>query len=130
MIFDVIGIVGIGLIVYCKWFDVISDNIVNINIVSCIDDVVFCVRYILVQMSDQLFGVYVVGIVQGSVEGWFVYQLDYLFVDVDGYVCYLDIDLGDQMSQFIFVQCGYQVSVVIVDCVCNFYEVVLQIGCS
>ena len=122
MTFDAIGIAGTGLTVHRKWLDAISDNIANINTASRTDDAAFRARYILAQTSDQSPGVYVAGTAQGSAEG--------RLADADGYVRYPDIDLGDQMSQLILAQRGYQASAAIVDRARNSYEAALQIGRS
>ncbi|AVL96370.1 MULTISPECIES: flagellar basal body rod protein FlgC [Microbacterium] len=128
MTFDAIGIAGTGLTVHRKWLDAISDNIANINTATPTDGAAFRARYILAQTSDQSPGVYVAGTVQGDAEGRLVHQPDHPLADADGYVRYPDIDLGDQMSQLILAQRGYQASAAIVDRARNSYEAALQIG--
>jgi flagellar basal-body rod protein FlgC len=59
-----------------------------------------------------------------------VHQPDHPLADEDGYVRLPDIDLGDQMSQLILAQRGYQASAAIVDRARNTYEAALQIGRS
>lgn len=130
MTFDAIGIAGTGLTVHRKWLDAISDNISNINTVTATDDAAFQQRYILAQTSAESPGVYVAGTALGSAEGRLVHQPDHPLADADGYVRYPDIDLGDQMSQLILAQRGYQASAGIVDRVRNTYEAALQIGRS
>ncbi|GEK86923.1 flagellar basal body rod protein FlgC [Microbacterium aerolatum] len=130
MTFDAIGIAGTGLTVHRKWLDAISDNISNINTVSATDDEAFRQRYVLAQTSDASPGVYVAGTALGSAEGRLVHQPDHPLADEDGYVRLPDIDLGDQMSQLILAQRGYQASAAIVDRARNSYEAALQIGRS
>lgn len=130
MTFDAIGIASTGLTVHRKWLDAISDNIANINTATATDGEAFRARYITVQPGDQSPGVYVAGTVQGSAEGRLVHQPDHPLADADGYVRYPDIDLGDQMSQLILAQRGYQASAGIVDRARNAYESALQIGRS
>ncbi|BDZ39183.1 hypothetical protein GCM10025863_17970 [Microbacterium suwonense] len=84
----------------------------------------------LVQNSDSSPGVYVAGTELGSAEGRLVHQPDHPLADADGYVRYPDIDLGDQMSQLILAQRGYQASAGIVDRARATYEAALQIGRS
>ncbi|MDP3953081.1 flagellar basal body rod protein FlgC [Microbacterium sp.] len=130
MTFDAIGIAGTGLTVHRKWLDAISDNISNINTVSATAGDAFRQRYVLAQTSAESPGVYVAGTALGNAEGRLVHQPDHPFADADGYVRYPDIDLGDQMSQLILAQRGYQASAAIVDRARNAYESALQIGRS
>ena len=145
MTFDAIGIAGTGLTVHRKWLDAISDNIANINTATSTDGAAFRARYILAQTSDQSPGVYVAGTVQGDAEGRVPASRSWgsglgvgaggragapplPLADADGYVRYPDIDLGDQMSQLILAQRGYQASAAIVDRARTSYEAALQIG--
>lgn len=128
MTFDAIGIAGTGLTVHRKWLDAISDNISNINTVSATNGDAFRQRYVLAQTSADSPGVYVAGTALGSAEGRLVHQPDHPLADADGYVRYPDVDLGDQMSQLILAQRGYQASAAIVDRARNAYESALQIG--
>ncbi|WP_426184679.1 flagellar basal body rod protein FlgC [Microbacterium sp. TWP3-1-2b2] len=130
MTFDAIGIAGTGLTVHRKWLDAISDNISNINTVSSTAGDAFRQRYVLAQTSAESPGVYVAGTALGDAEGRLVHQPDHPLADADGYVRYPDIDLGDQMSQLILAQRGYQASAAIVDRARNAYESALQIGRS
>ena len=130
MTFDAIGIAGTGLTVHRKWLDAISDNISNINTVSATNGDAFRQRYVLAQTSPDSPGVYVAGTELGDAGGRLVHQPDHPLADADGYVRYPDIDLGDQMSQLILAQRGYQASAAIVDRARNAYESTLQIGRS
>ena len=51
----------------------------------------------------------------GSAEGRVVYEPDNPLADKDGYVRYPDIDLGDQMTQMIMAQRGYQANLPSID---------------
>ena len=128
MTFDAIGIAGTGLTAHRKWLDALSDNIANINTAVTHAAPAFQERYVTVQTSAQSPGVYVAGTELGSAEGRLVHQPDHPLADADGYVRYPDIDLGDQMSQLILAQRGYQASAAIVDRARNSYEAALQIG--
>ncbi|MBT2485050.1 MULTISPECIES: flagellar basal body rod protein FlgC [unclassified Microbacterium] len=130
MTFDAIGIAGTGLTVHRKWLDAISDNISNINTATPTGGDAFRARYILAGTSTQSPGVYVAGTAQGSAEGRLVHQPDHPLADADGYIRYPDIDLGDQMSQLILAQRGYQASAATVDRARTAYEAALQIGRS
>jgi flagellar basal-body rod protein FlgC len=126
--FDAIGIASTGLTTHRKWLDAISDNIANINTAVTPAAPAFQQRYVLVENSASSPGVYVAGTELGSDEGRLVHQPDHPLADADGYVRYPDIDLGDQMSQLILAQRGYQASAGVVDRARNAYEAALQIG--
>ncbi len=128
MTFDAIGIAGTGLSVHRKWLDAISDNIANINTAVPAGEEAFRARYIAVTNSDRSPGVYVAGTALGDPEGRLAYDPDNPAADEAGYVRYPDIDLGDQMSQLILAQRGYQASAAVVDRARNSYEAALQIG--
>ncbi|WP_313355776.1 flagellar basal body rod C-terminal domain-containing protein [Microbacterium sp.] len=130
MTFDAIGIAGTGLTAHRKWLDALSDNIANINTAVTPAAPAFQERYIAVENSAHSPGVYVAGTELGSAEGRLVHQPDHPLADADGYVRYPDIDLGDQMSQLIMAQRGYEASAGTVDRVRNAYEAALQIGRS
>ena len=130
MTFDAIGIAGTGLTVHRKWLDALSDNIANINTVSATDGAAFRERYVLVQTSDASPGVYVAGTALGDAEGRLAYQPNHPLADAEGFVRLPDIDLGDQMSQLILAQRGYEASAAVVDRARNTYESALQIGRS
>ena len=59
-----------------------------------------------------------------------MHEPDHPLADADGYVRYPDIDLGDQMSQLILAQRGYEASAAVVDRAKTTYEASLQIGRS
>jgi flagellar basal-body rod protein FlgC len=130
MTFDAIGIAGTGLTVHRKWLDALSDNIANANTATSTDGAAFQQRYVLVQNSPDSPGVYVAGIELGDAEGRLVHQPDHPLADEDGYVRYPDIDLGDQMTQLILAQRGYEASAAVVDRAKTTYEAALQIGRS
>lgn len=130
MTFDAIGIAGTGLTVHRKWLDAISDNIANVNTATATDGAAFRQRYVLVENGSDSPGVFVAGIELGDAEGRLVHQPDHPLADADGYVRYPDIDLGDQMSQLILAQRGYEASAAVVDRAKTTYEAALQIGRS
>jgi flagellar basal-body rod protein FlgC len=130
MTFDAIGIAGTGLTVHRKWLDAISDNIANVNTATSTDGAAFQQRYVVVENESDSPGVFLAGIELGSAEGRLVHQPDHPLADADGYVRYPDIDLGDQMSQLILAQRGYEASAAVVDRAKTTYESALQIGRS
>lgn len=128
MTFDAIGIAGTGLTLHRKWLDAVSDNIANINTAVAPSDTAFRERYVLATTSDLSPGAYVAGTMLGDSEGRLVQEPDNPLADENGYVRYPDIDLGDQMSELILAQRGYEANAGVVDRARNTYEAALQIG--
>jgi flagellar basal-body rod protein FlgC len=131
-IFGAMGIAGTGLTVYRKWLDAVSDNIANMNNASATSGDAFQARYIVAQAVDYgagTEGVQVGGaVLSGKTEGRLVYEPNHPLADENGYVKYPDIDLGDQMSQLIMAQRGYQANLAVVDRAKDAYQSALQLG--
>jgi flagellar basal-body rod protein FlgC len=131
-IFGAMGIAGTGLNVYRKWLDAVSDNIANMNNVSATNSDAFQARYITAQAvgyGSGTEGVQVGGaVLSGKTEGRLVHQPDHPLADENGYVKYPDIDLGDQMSQLMMAQRGYQANLAVVDRARDAYQSALQLG--
>ena len=130
-IFDTFGISGSGLLAHRKWLDAVSDNISNINTVRRTDEDAFQQRMIVAQSIDYGSGEGGVRVARaefGSTEGRLVYQPDHPLADAEGYVKYPDIDLGDQMSQMIMAQRGYQANLAVVERATQAYQAALQLG--
>ena len=131
-IFGAMGIAGTGLTVYRKWLDAVSDNIANMNNASATSADAFQARYIVAQAVDYgagTEGVQVGGaVLSGKTEGRLVYEPDHPLADDEGYVKYPDIDLGDQMSQLMMAQRGYQANLAVVDRAKDAYQSALQLG--
>jgi flagellar basal-body rod protein FlgC len=131
-IFGAMGIAGTGLNVYRKWLDAVSDNIANMNNVSATNSDAFQARYIVAQAVDYgsgTEGVQVGGaVLSGKTEGRIVNDPDHPLADENGNVKLPDIDLGDQMSQLIMAQRGYQANLAVVDRARDAYQSALQLG--
>lgn len=130
-IFDTLGISGSGLMTHRKWLDAVSDNIANINTVNPAGQDAFQERFVVAQAVDYGTGnggVRVARVEFGDAEGRMVYQPDHPLADDEGYVKYPDIDLGDQMTQLMMAQRGYQASLAVVERSTNMYQAALQLG--
>ena len=131
-IFGALGIAGTGLTVHRKWLDAVSDNIANINNVTSTGSDAFQARYIIAQAVDygrDTEGVQVGGAVfSGKAEGKLVYEPGHPLADENGNVRYPDINLGDQMSNLIMAQRGYQANLAVVDRAREAYQAALQLG--
>ncbi len=129
--FDTLRIGGSSLFVHRKWMDAVSDNIANINTVNAPGEGAFQERMIVaeaVQYGSGEGGVRVAGTTLGSDEGRLVYEPDHEFADANGYVRYPDIDLGDQMTQLLMAQRGYQANLATIERATNAYQSALQLG--
>ncbi|MGY1820353.1 flagellar basal body rod protein FlgC [Geodermatophilus sp. SYSU D00079] len=129
--FDALNVAGSGLLAHRKWLDAVSDNISNINTVSGTGEDAFQERFIVAQAVDYGSGEGGVRVARaefGDAEGRLVHQPDHPLADADGYVKYPDIDLGEQMTQMIMAQRGYQANLAIVERATNAYQAALQLG--
>ena len=130
-VFDTLGISGSGLLAHRKWMDAVSDNISNINTVNPTNQDAFRERFINAQAVDYgsgTGGVRVATAEFGSGEGRMVYEPDHPLADADGYVKYPDIDLGEQMTQLLMAQRGYQANLAVVERATNAYQAALRLG--
>jgi flagellar basal-body rod protein FlgC len=130
-VFDTLGISSSGLLAHRKWLDAVSDNIANINTTSRTSESAFQERFIDVQSVDYgsgSGGVRVAGTKFGSGEGRLVHEPDNPLADADGYVKYPDIDLGEQMTQLLMAQRGYQANLAVVERATSTYQAALQLG--
>ena len=129
--FDSLDISGSALSVHRRWMDAVSDNIANINTVSSTDGEAFKERMVVAQAVDYGSGeggVRIAGAEFGSGEGRLVYEPDHPLADAEGYVRYPDIDLGDQMTQLIMAQRGYQANLTSLSRATDAYQAALQLG--
>ena len=129
--FDSLNISGSGLLAHRKWLDAVSDNISNINTVTSTDEAAFQERLVVAQAVDYGSGeggVRVAGAELGSAEGRLVHQPDHPLADAEGYVRYPDIDLGEQMTNLLMAQRGYQANLAVVERATNAYQAALQLG--
>jgi flagellar basal-body rod protein FlgC len=130
-VFDTLGISGSGLLAHRKWLDAVSDNIANINTVNPSDQDAFRERFVVAQAMDYGSGEGGVRVARaefGSAEGRLVYEPDHPLADAEGYVKYPDIDLGEQMTQLLMAQRGYQANLAVVERATNAYQAALQLG--
>ena len=130
-VFDTLGISASGLLAHRKWLDAVSDNIANINTTSRTNEAAFQERFINAQAVDYgsgSGGVRVAGTEFGSAEGRLVFEPDNPLADKDGYVKYPDIDLGEQMTQLLMAQRGYQANLAVVERATSAYQAALQLG--
>ena len=130
-LFDAMSIAGSGMLAHRKWLDAVSDNISNINTASRTNEDAFKERFVDVQAVDYGSGeggVRVAGVAFGSGDGRLVYEPENPLADADGYVKYPGIDLGDQMTELMMAQRGYQANVAVIERAKDAYTAALQLG--
>jgi flagellar basal-body rod protein FlgC len=130
-VFGALGIAGSGLVTHRKWLDAVSDNVANMNDATSTDKSAFQARMVEAQAVDYgsgTGGVQVAGVKFGSAEGRVVHEPDNPLADKDGNVRYPDIDLGDQMTQMMMAQRGYQANLSVIDRATKSYQAALQLG--
>jgi flagellar basal-body rod protein FlgC len=136
-VFEALKIVNSGMQLHQAWMDAISDNVANINTVRSTRQAAFQARYVLAQAAENGgpgvatgAGVSVAGVALGSAQGRLVYSPDHPLADAKGYVRLPDIDLGEQMTDMIMAQRGYQANAANLDRIRASYQAALQMGRS
>lgn len=130
-VFDVFGISGSGVTLSQKWIDAVSDNIANMNTVHRTSESAFQARYVIAKSVDYGSGhggVEVAGVAFGSAEGQVVSDPSNPLADAQGMVRRPDINLGDQMTQLIMAQRGYEANLAVIERARAAYEAALQLG--
>ena len=128
--FAAFHVAGSGLLATRKWLDAVSDNIANMNNVSRTGEKAFQSRMVVAQAEQygNAGGVRVAGAMFGDPQGRVVHQPDHPLADELGYVRVPDIDLGDQMTQLMIAQRGYQANLSVVKHAQDAYTQALQLG--
>ena len=120
--------------VHQAWMDAISDNVANINTVRS-DRQPRSRPGTCSPRPPRTAGrrrtaaaCTVAGIALGSAQGRLVYSPDDPLADAKGYVRLPDIDLGEQMTDMIMAQRGYQANAANLDRIRASYQAALQMG--
>jgi flagellar basal-body rod protein FlgC len=130
-VFEALSVNGTGMNVHQRWMDALSDNIANINTVRPTGEDAFQARYVVAEAIEDGrtgAGVRVADVALGSAEGRLVYQPDHPLADGRGYVRLPDIDMGEQMTDLIMAQRGYQANLSSLDRVRASYQAAIQMG--
>jgi flagellar basal-body rod protein FlgC len=129
--FESLDISGSGMSVHQNWMDAISDNIANVNTVRPSNEQAFQARYVVAQSVENGgvgSGVRVAGVELGDSAGRLVYDPEHPYADAEGYVRQPDIDMGDQMTQMVMAERGYQANTANLDRVRAAYQAAIQMG--
>lgn len=129
--FESLNISGSGMFVHKEWMNAVSDNIANVNTARPTSENAFQARYIQAQAVEDGgvgAGVAVAGVQLGDAEGRLVYDPNNPIADAQGLVRLPDVDLGDQMTEMIMAQRGYQANISNLDRVRGAYQAAIQMG--
>jgi flagellar basal-body rod protein FlgC len=130
--FGSLSVSGSALRVFRTWMDAVSDNVANAETAKRTSETAFQARYVeatALEGSNGLgTGVAVKSIQLGDPVGRLVYDPASPLADADGMVRYPDIDMGDQLTQLMVAQRGYQANLQVVDRARDTYLQALRIG--
>jgi flagellar basal-body rod protein FlgC len=132
-LFDSISIAGSGVDVYRSWLDAVSDNLANLDTARPTNQPAFQARYIVAQSVNyggSGGGAVVARAAFGDAKGVLVYSPNSPLADAKGYVRYPDIDEGEQMTQLIMAQRGYQANLAVVSRAQAAYMAAINVGRS
>ena len=125
--FDSLRFAASGLGMHQTWLDALAHNIANVNTVRPTDQEAFRAQLVVAE-SRQDGGVRVREIALSSAEGRMTYQPDHPLADAQGYVRLPDVDMGDQMSELIMAQRGFQASAQVTKVAQDTYSTAIGIG--
>ena len=136
MLFPSFNTAASGLGVFRTWMDAVSDNMANLNTARPTSEAAFQARFVVASaigsgqeaMTGAPAGAQVSGISFGDAAGRLVHDPTSPLADADGMVRLPDIDMGDQMTQLMIAQRGYQVNLSVIDRAKDAYQQALTIG--
>jgi flagellar basal-body rod protein FlgC len=129
-IFGIIDTSASGLYVHRKLLDAVSDNIANINDVVAPDQPAFQERFIQAAANnygDIGGGARVTAALFGNADGRLVNEPTNPLA-IDGMVKRPDMDLGDQMTNMIIGQRGYEANLAMISRAKEIYDQAISIG--
>ena len=129
--FDMMTIAGSGMSMHQSWLDMLSYNISNVNTARATSQSAFQAEYAVAESVEGAQGgegVRIAGIARGDAAGRVVYQPDHPLADADGNIRMPDIDLGQQMSELIMAQRGFQAQSSVIKNAQDVYQSALSIG--
>jgi flagellar basal-body rod protein FlgC len=129
--FDALTVIGSAMHVHQTWMDALSDNVANINTVRRTGDPAFQARHVIatsVENGSTGAGVAVAGVALGDQVGRLVHDPNHPLADARGFVRLPDIDLGEQMTDLIMAQRGYQANISNLDRVRETYQAAIRMG--
>jgi flagellar basal-body rod protein FlgC len=136
MLFPTFQTASSGLGVFRTWMDAVSDNMANLNTARPTSESAFQARFVVATaigdgqqaMTGGPAGAQVSGISYGDAAGRLVSDPTNPMADADGMVRLPDIDMGDQMTQLMIAQRGYQANLSVIQQARDAYQQALSIG--
>ena len=136
MLFPTFSTASSGLGVFRTWMDAVSDNMANLNTVRPTSEAAFQARFVVAQaigngqqaMAGGPGGAQVTGIALGDANGRLLHDPTNPMADADGLVRAPDMDMGDQMTQLMIAQRGYQANLSVIQHARDAYQQALSIG--
>jgi len=136
MLFPTFQTASSGLGVFRTWMDAVSDNMANLDTVRPTSGPAFQARFVVAQaigtgqeaMTGGPAGAEVAGISFGDPAGRLVHDPTNPLADANGMVRYPDVDMGDQMTQLMIAQRGYEANLSVIDRAKDAYQQALSIG--
>ena len=136
MLFPTFHTAASGLGLFRTWMDAVSDNMANLDTVRPTSEAAFQARFVVANaigsgqeaMTGGPAGAQVTGLSFGDANGRLMHDPTNPLADADGMVRYPDIDMGDQMTQLMIAQRGYQANLAVIDRAKDAYQQALSIG--
>ena len=136
MMFPTFQTASSGLGVFRTWMDAVSDNMANLDTVRPTSGPAFQARFVVAQqmgsgqeaVTGGPAGATVASISFGDPQGRLVHDPANPLADAQGMVRYPDIDMGDQMTQLMIAQRGYEANLSVIDRARDAYQQALSIG--
>ena len=136
MLFPTFQTAGSGLGLFRTWMDAVSDNMANLDTVRPTSEAAFQARFVVANAigsgqeatTGGPAGAQVTGISFGDPNGRLMHDPSNPLADADGMVRFPDIDMGEQMTQLMIAQRGYQANLAVIDRAKDAYQQALSIG--
>ncbi|HYH49201.1 MAG TPA: flagellar basal body rod C-terminal domain-containing protein [Acidimicrobiia bacterium] len=136
MLFPAFSTASSGLGVFRTWMDAVSDNMANLDTARPTSEAAFQPRFVVATavgsgqeaITGGPAGAKVTGISFGNAAGRLVHDPTNPMADADGMVRMPDMDMGDQMTQLMVAQRGYQANLSVIQRATDAYQQALTIG--
>ena len=136
MLFPSFNTAASGPGLFRTWMDAVADNMANLDTVRPTSEAAFQARFVVANavgtgqeaVTGGAAGAQVTGITFGDATGRLVHDPTHPLADADGMVRLPDIDMGEQMTQLMIAQRGYQMNLAVVDRAKDAYQQALSIG--
>ena len=136
MLFPAFSTASSGLGVFRTWMDAVSDNMANLDTARPTSEAAFQARFVVATavgsgqeaLTGGPAGAKVTGISFGNAAGRLVHDPSHPMADADGMIRMPDMDMGDQMTQLMIAQRGYQANLSVIQRATDAYQQALTIG--